>query len=122
MKKYLIPFLYTLAITLVGSMLSSVLYYFNITTDKINMTLLYMVSIISIFIGSMKLGQNINKKGIIAGLIYFAICFIIMLFVSLVFFKVDFSLKNIIYYIILLIFSLLGGIIGKNTKEETGVI
>lgn len=119
MKKYLVPILYTLGIMLLGSFISSILYYFNITSDKFNTILLYLISIVAIFVGALKLGKSFNQKGIITGLIYFTIWLIIMIFISLIFFKVDFGIKNIIYYAILLIFSMLGGIIGKNTKEET---
>ena len=41
-----------------------------------------------------------------------------MVFLSNVIFKESFSIKNVIYYLVLLIFSILGGIIGKNMKEE----
>ncbi len=119
MKKYLVPILYTLGIMLLGSFISSILYYFNITSDKFNTILLYLISIVAIFVGALKLGKSFDQKGIITGLIYFTIWLIIMIFISLIFFKVDFGIKNIIYYAILLIFSMLGGIIGKNTKEET---
>lgn len=119
MKKYLVPILYTLGIMLLGSFISSILYYFNITSDKFNTILLYLISIVAIFVGALKLGKSFNQKGIITGLIYFTIWLIIMILISLIFFKVDFGIKNIIYYAILLIFSMLGGIIGKNTKEET---
>lgn len=119
MKKYLVPILYTLGIMLLESFISSILYYFNITSDKFNTILLYLISIVAIFVGALKLGKSFDQKGIITGLIYFTIWLIIMIFISLIFFKVDFGIKNIIYYAILLIFSMLGGIIGKNTKEET---
>ena len=119
MKKYLVPILYTLGIMLLGSFISSILYYFNITSDKFNTILLYLISIVAIFVGALKLGRSFDQKGMITGLIYFTIWLIIMILISLIFFKVDFGIKNIIYYAILLIFSMLGGIIGKNTKEET---
>lgn len=119
MKKYLVPILYTLGIMLLESFISSILYYFNITSDKFNTILLYLISIVAIFVGALKLGKSFDQKGIITGLIYFTIWLIIMILISLIFFKVDFGIKNIIYYAILLIFSMLGGIIGKNTKEET---
>ncbi len=121
MKKYLLPILYSLGIMVIGCLITSVLYYFNITSDKINTILLYLISIVSIFVGALKLSQNLNQKGIITGLIYFTFWFVIMIFISLVIFKVNFKLSNFIYYAILLIFSMLGAIIGRNTKEETDV-
>lgn len=118
MKKYLFPFLYTLIIILVGSFFTSILYYFNITSDKFNTVLLYLISIISFFTGALFLGKNIKKKGIISGLIFFGICFLIMILSSLIIFKNNITFKNIIYYLILLVFSIMGSIIGKNTQTE----
>ena len=118
MKKYLFPFLYTLIIILAGSFFTSILYYFNITSDKFNTVLLYLISIISFFTGALFLGKNIKKKGIISGLIFFGICFLIMILSSLIIFKNNITFKNIIYYLILLVFSIMGSIIGKITQTE----
>lgn len=105
-------------IILIGSFLSSVLYYFNITSDKINNILLYLISIVGIFTGSIFFSKEIKYKGIINGLIYFVGWFTIMLLSSLIIFKITFKINSLIYYSVILIFSMLGGIIGKNLKEE----
>ena len=117
-KKIITPIIYTIGIILIGTLINSILYYFNITTDKINSIILYLIGIISIFTGALKLAQNSNQKGIISGLIYFIFAFIIMIFLSSIVFKTKFNLQNIIYYIAILIFSVLGGIIGKNKKDN----
>lgn len=112
------PFLYWIGIILVGTILSSILYYFNITGDKINKIILYLISIVGITIGSFKFGMSMNKKGIISGLIFFSVVFVIMMIISLTIFKTGLTVSSIIYYLILLIFAVLGSIIGKNKKEE----
>ena len=122
MKKYVMPFLYTIGILLIGTLITSTLYYFNILSDKIYSIFLYLISIIGILIGSIKFSKLLNKKGFINGTIYFLILFILMIVISLIIFKSKISTKSIIYYFILLIFSILGGIIGKNTKKENDVI
>lgn len=118
MKKYLIPGLYTLGIIIIGSLISSTLYYFNITSSKINSILLYLISIASIFTGSILFSKEMKYKGIISGIIYFMACFIIMGILSLLIFKANFKLTSLIYYLVILIFSMLGGVIGKNLKKE----
>lgn len=122
MKKYVFPGLYSLGVILIGALFSSLLYYLNVTGDKLNSSILYATSIIAIFVGALKLAKNLKYKGLITGVIYFSIWFIIMLFFSLVIFKASFSIKNIIYYLVLLIFSILGSILGKNMQEETDAI
>lgn len=118
MKKYLIPALYTLGIIVIGALLSSILYYFNITSSKINSILLYLISIAGIFTGSILFSKEMKYKGIISGIIYFMACFIVMGVLSLLIFKANFKLSSLIYYIVILLFSMLGGVIGKNLKEE----
>lgn len=119
MKKHIGAFLYSFTSLLIGSFIVSILYYFNITSDKFNNILLYFISISSIFIGSTYFSKNMKYKGLINGIIYFLIWFIIMLFLSLFIFKTHFGIKNIIYYIILLIFSLIAGVLGKNLEDKS---
>ncbi len=119
MKKHIGAFLYSFTSLLIGSFIVSILYYFNITSDKFNNILLYFISISSIFIGSTYFSKNMKYKGLVNGIIYFLIWFIIMLFLSLIIFKTHFGIKNIIYYIILLIFSLIAGVLGKNLEDKS---
>ncbi len=121
MKNYMFSGLYTLGIMILGTLLSSVLYYFNLIGDNLNIIILYLISIIAIFVGAIKLGKKIKQKGIVTGLIYFTIWLFLMIFLSLVIFKINLGFKNIIYYFVLLVFSMLGGILGKNTQEETDI-
>ena len=119
MKKHFLAILYSFVSLLIGSFIVSILYYFNITSDKFNNILLYFISISSIFIGSTYFSKNMKYKGLINGIIYFLIWFIIMLFLSLFIFTTHFGIKNIIYYIILLIFSLIAGVLGKNLEDKS---
>lgn len=118
MKKYIVPFLYSLSIILISAFLVSIFNYFNIISDKINSILLYIISIISIFIGSYKFTNSIKKRGIICGLIYFGIWFLISIIFMLLIFKANIKANYFVYYTVLLISSILGGIIGKNKKTE----
>lgn len=118
MKKYFFPFCYTLLIILIGSIFSSALYYFDIIGDKLNTIILYLISIIAIFTGALILCKKIKQKGIIGGAIYFGIWFIISNIISLIIFKSKLDFNSIIYYVILLIFSIMGAIIGKNSQIE----
>ena len=118
MKKYLMPILYTLAFLVIGTFFTSILYYFNITSDKVNQILIYLIAIIAMFIGSIIFAKNNKYKGIISGLLYFVGWFVIMFIISLLVFKSSFKISSLIYYGVLMIFSVLGGIIGKNYQEE----
>ena len=117
-KKYVIPFLYSFFIIFVFSFIFSILYYFNIIGDKVNDVLLWITGVISIFVGSLKFSKGLRFKGLINGAIYYLVFLIISIILSLVIFKSDFDIKNIIYYVVLLLSSVLGGIIGKNIKAD----
>lgn len=122
MKKYLFPALISIGIILVGSLITSILYYFNITSDKINDILIYLIAITSLFTGSFCLGKNLKYKGIVSGIIYFIVFFITSIIISLLIFDFSFKASSLIFYLVLLIFSALGGIIGKNSQKENDVI
>ena len=51
MKNKIFPFIYGIGIILIGALLTIILYYFNVTTDKLNSIFLYSVSILSFFVG-----------------------------------------------------------------------
>lgn len=119
MKKYIYPTLYSIVIIMVGVLITSVLYYFNITSSKVNTIFLYIVSVAAIFIGSFKLAKEVKIKGILSGILYFVLYLLISIILSLVFFKTKITIKGLLYYIVLLIFSIFGAIIGKNSTEET---
>lgn len=116
-KKIITSVIYTILITLISLIFTSILYYFNITSDKLNKVLIYLTSIISMFTGSLILSKYTKKRGIACGSLYFTGWFVLLILLSLVF-KTDFNLSMFIYFVILLIFSMLGGIIGKNFIEE----
>lgn len=62
--------------------------------------------------------KNINEKGYILGIKLGLIFVILMILINLVFFKSPFSLERMIYYIILIFSSILGGSFGKNLKTK----
>lgn len=122
MKKYLFLVLYSLGIILIGCLFSSILYYFNITNDKINNLLICLINIIAIFTSSFYLSENIKYKGLVTGLICFLIYVIPVILIKLSILNTNVSLGNILFYLVLLIFSEIGSIIGKNIKKENDAI
>ena len=95
-------------------LLSTLLCYLNIINGNIIVILNLLIPIISIFMGA----YNFSKKnGWLDGIIYGSIILIILLFINLIFFR-GFKFKNLIYYLIILSTSLLGGTI-KIKKNKT---
>lgn len=117
MKKYLVPFLYVIMIVMIGLIPLSILYYFNVLSDKIVNYLLWLLMIISMIIGSFKISYQMKYRGIINGLIFFFMFFAIMMLFNLVL-KIKLSSSSIIYYIFLLLACVIGAIMGKNKKAD----
>ncbi len=75
-----------------------------------------IIPIISIFIGSYRLGKLSNEKGYIEGIKYGLIWVILFVIICLICKVFDWT--SIIYYFILLFISILGSILGINKKKE----
>ena len=116
--KYFKAFIITLFSILVLNLFVSILYYFNIFNNKeLNYTNLIITSI-SMLIGGIYIGNRTNKKGYLEGLKVGIISIIIFLIISYLAFDKVINIKNIIFYFILLISSVLGSMIGINKKKN----
>ena len=74
-----------------------------------------IIPLIGIFIGSFLLGKSSSKKGYIEGLKYSAIWIFIFLVFNII--LNNFNVISIIYYIFLILISMLGSILGINRKK-----
>lgn len=77
-----------------------------------------ILTALGFFIINALASKNINEKGFILGIKLGLIFVLFMILINLIFFKSSFSLERIIYYIILIFSSILGGSFGKNLKTK----
>ena len=84
----------------------------SITISKLSVIL----TAISFFIISLLASHKTNERGIVLGLKLGLSFIIILTLINLIVFKSPFNIDRLIYYIILLASSLLGGSLGKNLK------
>lgn len=116
-KKYLISYGYTFATIFVGTFILTILNYFNIvTTNFTNITKLIIV-IVSMFIGAFLLGKKSLKKGYIEGIKYSIVFIVLLVIINLLFVK-EFNVKSIIYFLIIIISSTFGSMLGINKKRN----
>ena len=113
-KKYLKAFLYFLVPFIVLLLISTILYYFDIISINLMKYLKLIIILISIFIGGFKIGNSSNKKGYQKGLIFGGIIVFIFLLISLI--TNNIKLSSIIYYLLILITSTIGSMIGMLKK------
>lgn len=117
MLKKLGTSLLTFFIIILGSsIILTLLNYFNLISPKVLSILKLLTTLIAIFISSYKLGKQSEKKGYIEGIKFGTIIISIFLLLILLFDK--FSIKSLIYYLIILLTSILSSMLGINHKKK----
>ena len=117
LKNTLKSITYFFIILLIGTMLITIINYFNILNNKLISILKLLLPTLSILACSYKLGTISEKKGYLEGLKLGLI--IISILILLVLTLDSFSLKSILYYLILLLTSIIGSTIGINKKKQS---
>lgn len=116
--KYLKSLLYVFIPMLVFSIITSILYYFNITSSSLNNYLKLFSIAISIFIGGIYIGTKADNKGWLEGIKIGLIVIFLVFVISYLAFDNSIDVKDFIYYSILLVSSILGSMIGINKKKS----
>ena len=86
-------------------------YITSLISFVINISLFFTLSFIK--------GKHTNKKGIICGLINGLILILTLFIITLILFIRHISYTTLLYYLIILSSSVIGGILGKNTQTKT---
>lgn len=115
MINYLKCMLYTLIGLVIGTILVTILNYFNLVKGLPLGLITLLIPIISIIIGSYKVGKTSNQKGYIEGLKYGVIWIILFVITNLII--KNFHITSIIYYIVILLLSMFSASIGINKKK-----
>ena len=104
---FIILFSSTLVITLFN--------YFNIMNNKVISIMKFIIPMISILVSSYRLGKLSDKKGYLEGLKFGGIVIVIFMILVIILDKLEW--KNMFYYLILLLTSIFGSMIGINRKK-----
>lgn len=117
-KKLVFSFIYILSTLLITTFIITFLNYFNIINDKVISIFKILIPIISLFIGGFYIGKNSNSKGYFEGLKLGAIFSIFLIIFNFLAFDNSFKLKYLLFYLILIISSILGSMIGINKRKK----
>ena len=117
LKKYLIGIGLILGIIILLSLITSLLNYFSIVPNSLFKWLKLIIPIISFLVGGFYIGKYTNNKGYLEGIKIGAIFVVIMFLFSILGFS-TFKWTMLLYYIILILSSMLGAMIGINRKKE----
>lgn len=118
LKNLGISFLYILGTILALTFITTLLSYFNILSDKVTSIIKIIIPIISMLIGSFYIGKNSLKKGFLEGLKLGSIFSIFLIIFNYLGLNNSFKVKHLLFYIILIISSILGSMIGINKKKQ----
>lgn len=116
--KYLKSLLYIFISILIFTLLISSLSYFNLLGSALKYFKLIAI-IISMLIGGIFLGKQSYSKGYLEGIKIGGIVIFILFLLSYLGFDKNINLETIIYYLIILISSIFGSIIGINKKSKS---
>lgn len=108
--------LYMFLIIIVFTLLVTLLSYFNIFNDNITKIMKYIIPIISVFVGGIMMGRRANKKGIIEGARLSFIIIAIFMLLSVI--LSSFKGQSLIYYLIIIITTIFGSLIGVQKKVQ----
>lgn len=117
LKNLGLSFAYIIGSILILTFISTIFSYFNIFSDKVMSIIKIIIPIIGLLIGGFYIGKRSLKKGFIEGLklgLIFSVFLIIFNFLAL---GNSFKVKYLLFYLILIISSILGSMIGINRKR-----
>ena len=108
--------LYMLVIVLVFTLIVTLFSYFNIFGDNITKIMKFIIPTISTFIGGIMMGKRANKKGIIEGVRLSFILIALLMLLSVI--LSSFKPQSIIYYLIIMVTTIFGSLIGVQKKVQ----
>ncbi len=115
MKNFLKSYAYLFGSILILTLLLSIINYFIVLPTN---TIKIIIPIVSILYSSIILGKNSNSKAYLEG-IKFSLIYILFIFlISILFFKTKIKIDILLYYLILVLTSMFGSMIGINTKKK----
>jgi len=118
LKKVGIALLYIIGIIFVATMLMTIFNYFNIITGTALTISKILICVISLFVGGFVIGRRSSKKGWLEGLKLSLIFLIVLVLFNYLGLGNKPELKNLVYYLIIIISCIFGSIIGINKKID----
>lgn len=117
-KKYLSSLGITLGLILAFSFFLNIFSYFDLLNSNIYKIILIITSAISILVGSFILGKKSDNKGYLEGIKFGLITTILFFIISFLAFSQKLTISSFIYYLILVITSSIGAMLGINKRTN----
>ena len=117
LKKLGIAFLITVGSLFILLFIATIFNYFDLFSYKVMHISIIIVPIISLILGGLYIGKKATKKGYLEGLKLGLLFSILLLIINLILGE-GINLKDIIFYLILIISCIFGSMIGINLKKS----
>ena len=116
---YFYNYFKSLAISMLGiitiPILLTIFNMFKLYTNKI---IIIIVGSILMFISGLILGKKVEKNGYLNGILLSVITILFLLIISIIF-RFKLNISTLIYYVILIISTVLGSVLGINKKAKS---
>lgn len=103
---------------LIGVTFFTFLNFFDILSNRITDIMIYILFFSLIFLYNFKIVKKSKKKGLIIGIVNSSIIMTILTLLKIIF-KISFKWLNLLYGLSIFFTSIVGGIIGANTKKSS---
>ncbi len=90
---------------------------FQILFTKGSDIVLFIAMILTLFVIGFNFGKKAEKKGYLEGLKIGIVFIFFLLLINFLFYRTGFSLERLIYYLVLILSSVLGSMVGINKKH-----
>ena len=114
-KKMIKSYFYMIGSILVLTFIVTLFNYFDIINNAVLNVLSFIIPLIGSVLGGFIIGKNALKNGWLEGL-KIAIIFVFIIFIFNLIFIHNVNMKDVIFYILMVISSVLGSMLGINKK------
>ena len=117
LQKYGKTLLVFLGILFVFSLILTLLNMTHVLFTKGTDTFIFIGMILTLFFIGFSWGRKAKEKGYLEGLKIGVSIILLLILINLIFYRTGFSLERLIYYIVLILSSTLGSMLGINKKS-----
>lgn len=103
---------------LFSTFLITLLNYFDILNKNVVSIFKIIIIVVALFVGGFFMGKRSNQKGWLEGFKLSLIFIVVLFLVNIIGFHNSFELKNILYYLILIVSSIFGSMLGINRIKK----
>lgn len=113
-----ISLLFIIGSLLILTLLITFLNYFNLFSNSLVSVFKIIIPIVSLFIGGFLMGKKSSKKGWLEGLKLSLVFTVLLILFNILGLRNKIELKNILYYVIIIVSCIFGGMLGINKNSS----